>query len=382
MNKSSAAKERETERVAFFLPSLRGGGAEKVTVNLAKGLHERGIAVDLVLAKAEGPYLKQVPEGVRIVDLGTGRVVTALPKLVRYLRDNRPTALIAGISHCNVVAALARKLARVPLTLLAVEHSTLSRTKTTAKTLRSRFMSVFLQLVYPGVDRVVAVSQGVAIDLNEQLNLPKNKVAVVYNPIVDAELLELSRQPVDHPFLAADAPPVFLAVGRMTEPKDFATVLKAFAFVRKQRPCRLIVLGDGPDRPMLEGLAQELGISDDVSMPGFTDNPYAYMSRAAAFVLSSRYEGLPTVLVEALACGTTVIATDCPSGPREIVKDRVNGHLIPVGDEKMMASVLFEVIDGKPKPRHTAGTREADRALGIERFRLDTATDRYLDLLR
>jgi glycosyltransferase involved in cell wall biosynthesis len=371
MNASFDLQAASVRKIALFLPSLRGGGAERVTVNLAKGFLEKGFQVDLVLAKAEGPYLKQVPEGARVVDLGTGRVFKALIPLARYLRRERPWALIAGISHANVTAILASLFSRVRPKLLVVEHCTLSSATDHAVTLRARSMHLFMRLLYPLVDRVVAVSRGVKDDLMQTLGLPEKQIEVIYNPILDADLFSRAAEPVDHPWFQEDQPPVVLSVGRLEYPKDFATLLRAFAIVHRTIPCRCVILGEGPDRPQIEALAEELGVRDDLWMPGFVDNPYAYMSKSKVQVLSSHWEGLPTVLVEASACGTPILATDCPSGPREIIRHGDNGLLVPVGDEKSMAVALIEVLNGQLKAKRSS----------LSRFELSESTKKYLKVL-
>lgn len=333
------------DRVALFLPSLHGGGAERVMLTLAKGFAERGLSVDLVLARAEGPYLAEVPSSVHLVDLKAPRVLLALPSLVSYLRRERPRALISALDHANVLALWARALARVPVRVVVSVHNTLSLATSHAQNLRARWIPLCIRLFYPWADAVVAVSQGVAEDLIRLTGLPREKIEIIYNPVVTPELLAKAQEPLDHPWFAPGEPPVILGVGRLTEQKDFPTLIRAFALVRAQRPVRLMILGEGKDRPKLEALVRELGLQDDVALPGFVPNPFAYMVRAAVFVLSSRWEGLPTVLIEALACGTPVVSTDCPSGPREILEDGKWGRLVPVGDVDALADAIRMTLD-------------------------------------
>ncbi|BAZ25063.1 glycosyl transferase, group 1 family protein [Kalymmatonema gypsitolerans NIES-4073] len=330
-------------RIAFFIPNLHGGGAERVAVNLLKGMLEKDIPLDLVLASAEGPYLNQVPEQVRVVNLAAGRVLNAMLPLSNYLRQNKPSALLSQLGHANVVAALAKKLAGTKTRLVLVEHNTLSVSQ--SKLLRARFVPAFMKLLYPSAEAIVAVSQAVARDLESELGFEKGKVNTIYNPVVDQELITKAKTPLDHPWFKKGAPPVFLAVGRLTKQKDFSTLITAFALLRKQLLARLLILGEGESRTELEAMTKTLEIAEDVSMPGFVENPYAYMSRASAFVLSSRWEGLPTVLIEAMACGCPVIATDCPSGPREILEAGKYGHLVSVGDPVALSVAMSQVLE-------------------------------------
>ena len=332
-------------KIALFLPSLRGGGAERVMVNLARGFYDQGINVDLVLAKAEGPYLSEVPAGVRVIDLHSSRVLFSLPGLVRYLRRERPQSILSAMDHANIVAIWARKLSGVPCRVVVSVHSTLSRALMNIPNLRGYLMPNLIRIFYPLADAVVAVSNGVAEDFANITRLPRESIKVIYNPIVTPELLEKAKEAVEHPWFSRGEPPVILSVGRLTKAKDYPTLIRAFALVRRKYSARLMILGEGEERANLEALAQELGLQDDISLPGFVDNPYAYMARAAVFVLSSAWEGLPTVLIEAMAVGTPVIATDCPSGPREIASLTNACTLVAVGDPVTLSCSIIECIE-------------------------------------
>jgi glycosyltransferase involved in cell wall biosynthesis len=336
---------REDQRFAFLVPTLVGGGAERVTLNLAVEL-SRCSPVDLVLRSADGAFLKEVPEQIRIVDLGARRMLTSVPALARYLRRERPVAMLSALNYANVVAVWARALARTPTRLVLTEHNTLSSAVAGARTLRNRFMPWWIRASYGRAECIVAVSQGVADDLARTAGIPRRRIRVIYNPVVTPELRQKALAPIAHPWFEPGQPPVALAIGRLTAQKDFPTLLHAFQRVRQQRPARLLVLGEGPDREALETLVGTLGLGDDVALPGFVDNPYPYMREAAVFVNSARWEGLPTALIEALYCGTPIVATDCPSGPREILADGRHGRLVPMGDAAAIAAAITAVLEG------------------------------------
>jgi len=358
------------ERIALFLPSLRGGGAERVMVNLAWGFVERGLQVDLVLAKAEGPYLSQVPSKVRVVDLGARRMLHSLPGLIRYLRGEQPQAMLSALNHANIVAIWAKILSKVKTRLVVSEHNNLSQSTKNAPFMRAKLMPFLIRFFYPYADAVVAVSRGVAEDLIASTGLPPEKVKVIYNPVITPELFTKADEPLDHPWFGPGEPPVILGVGRLTKQKDFPTLIRAFAMVRKERPARLMILGEGEERPNLEALVRELGLEEDVALPGFVDNPYKYMKRAAMFVLSSRWEGLPTVLIEALALGTPVVSTDCPSGPREVLE----GHeelLVPVGDTNALACTILRLLENPYRAQ-----------IDVSPYTLAHAIDLYIEILR
>jgi glycosyltransferase involved in cell wall biosynthesis len=361
------------KHIALFLPSLRGGGAEKVMVNLALGFVEQGLKVDLVLAKAEGPYLSRVPEEVRVVDLGARRVLYSLPGLVRYLRRERPQAMLSALNYANIVAIWAKLLARVQTHLVVSERNTLSCSTQNASSVRVKLLPLLIKIFYPYADAVVAVSHGVAEDLITMTGLPMEKVKVIYNPVITPELFVKAEEPLDHPWFRPGEPPVVLGVGRLTKQKDFPTLIRAFALVRKERPARLMILGEGEERPKLETLARELGIEEDFVLPGFVENPYKYMKRASAFVLSSRWEGLPTVLIEALALGVPVISTNCPSGPAEILEHGKWGCLVPVGEPHLLARAILEILQNDVRiPSHKTAW---------ERFSKENAVIAYLQVL-
>jgi glycosyltransferase involved in cell wall biosynthesis len=233
------------------------------------------------------------------------------------------------------------------------------------------------RLSYPWAQGVIAVSEEAADDLARVLNVPRWQIHVIYNPTYDDALLERAKEPVEHAWFRSGEPPVILGVGRLTHQKDFATLLRAFARVRKEVVCRLVILGEGDERARLQALAEELGVRRDVDLPGFVENPYAYMARAAIFVLSSRYEGLPNVLIEALACGVPVVSTDCPSGPREILLDGDAGVLIPVGDHDKMAQEIIHVLWDQGRARRFV--LEGQEGLG--RFRPETCYYAHMKLI-
>lgn len=360
------------KRLALFVPSMRAGGAERVTLILAREIASRGHAVDLLLAQAEGPHLAEVHESVRVVDLKASRVMTSLPAVVRYLRQERPQALLSMMVHTNIVTLWACRLAGVSTRTVVSERVTLSWRTEHAKSKRGWLWPWLIRRFYSWADDIVAVANGVADDLVKVAGVPRADVRTIYNPIVRPELLEKARASLDHPWFKPGQPSVVLAAGRLTEQKGFTTLIQAFARARQSHPARLLILGEGEQRAVLETLVRELGLDDDVSLPGFEANPYPYMARAAVFVLSSRWEGLPGVLIEALACGAPLIATDCPSGPREILKDGEYGQLVPVGDIAAIAQAIELALDGKIPPPPEESRRP---------FELENVVNQYMEVL-
>lgn len=358
--------------IAFFLPSLCGGGAERVTVNLAEAITERGIPVHLVLAAAEGVFLDRLSPAIRVVDLRAGRVLRSMAPLARYLRRERPKVLVSSMGHANLVALWAGRLAGHVTPIVVTEHNTLSQEVERQSRLTGLLWPHLLGTFYRWADGVVAVSRGAADDLARTSGFPRDRIEVIYNPVIMPATMTQTRQPLDDPWFAPGQPPVIIGAGRLTRQKDFPALVRAFAEVRRRRPARLLILGEGDDRPALEALVAELGLAADVALPGFRDSALAYMAGSAVFVLSSSWEGLPTVLIEALAAGTRVVSTDCPSGPREILQDGRLGTLVPVGDVPALAAAILDALaqprGGVPPDALTPYTRDA-------------AVDHYLRLL-
>jgi glycosyltransferase involved in cell wall biosynthesis len=297
--------------------------------------------------------------------------LTGLPKLVAYLKRERPAVMLSAMKHANVTLLLAALLAHTGVPVIVSEHSTATVSLGLNPGIKSLVLRLFMKWLYPFAHSVVAVSAGVAEDIRRLLRLDSRRVSVIYNPIVDTKLLSLVEQPVSHPWLLEKTLPVVLSAGRLTAQKDFETLLRAFSVARQQRPMRLMILGEGELRGDLEAMVRNDGLNEDVALPGFVDNPYAYMRHADVFVLSSRWEGFGNVLVEAMACGVPVISTDCPSGPAEILEDGKWGRLVPVGDAESMAKAILDTLDDPgPSPK--------DRAM---EFSVERAANEYLKLL-
>lgn len=361
--------ERNERRVAFFLPSLAGGGGERVMLEIARHFVQHGFVVDVVITRRGGPLWESVPEHVRLINFQSWKTPTCLPKLIRYIRRERPAVLISAVELGNLTALLAKRFFTRRLRLIVSQH-----THFTAMYQHCGFMlRVALRLtalLLPAADTIVAVSSGVAEDLYRWLpRMTAGRVRIIPNPVVTPALVEQARLPVEHSWFDDPRTPVVLTVGRLViRYKDQPTLLKAFAEILKSRSAKLIVLGEGPDKAGLMDLAHQLGIQRSVDFVGFQPNPFAYMARAQIFVLSSLFEGLPTALIEAMACGVPVVATDCPGGLREILEGGKWGRLVPVGDWRLLARGILDTLDN-PVPadyltaraNHYSSTASGDR---------------------
>jgi len=360
-------------RLALFLPKLEDGGAENVMLQLSASFRARGHEVDLVVAVPGGPLEFRIPPNVRVVDLAATRAVAALPALVRYLRRERPRALLSTLEHSNIIATGAGKLALTGTRVVLREARVLLPPEQ-RNGWRTTALHLGMRGFYRAANAIVAVSKSVADSLRNDLGLPADRIHTIYNPVVTADLPQKAAAPLEDPWFAPGAPPVVLGVGRLVAQKDFPTLIRAFAKVRAQRPARLVILGEGEDRGALEALARQLGVGDDVRLPGFERNPFRYMQRATVFALSSVLEGLPGVLIQAMACGCRVISTDSPGGSREILEDGALGPLVKPGDVEGLAHGLATLL------------ADADRTPGrrsypLARFSERETVDEYLRVL-
>lgn len=375
-------------RVAFYLPSFERGGVERLVVNLSKELLARGTAVDVLIRDADEPMLAQLPARATVVELTGHRLVgrlvhrilpkhvanavASLPDYVGYLRRSDPDLLVS--MQTSPFAVLGARLARTDATVVVRESNTPSAATASPQHTVGRLAPLAKRLAYPRADRIVAVSADAGDDIAEWLGVPRDRIRVIYNPTSNEGVVADAEEPVSHPWYD-DGDPIVVSVGRFADQKDFETLLHAIE--QTDTEPRLVLVGDGDNREDLEALADRLDITDRISFVGYQDNPYPYMEGADLFVLSSHYEGLPNVVIEALTVGTPVVATDCPSGPREILLDGEGGHLVPVGDvNEMTAAIDRAFVD-------TEGTAERLRRAqeSLDRFTPEQAASAYLELI-
>jgi len=362
-------------RIALFLNAAMGGGAERIVIELGRWLAEHGHPVDLVLAERRGPLLDLVPESMRVVELGARSRLATLPSVLRfplasqpdlvrmlrrssvmrsllpfaaYLRREQPRALLTTMAKNALLSLFARHLADNDVRLVVREANVFSLQFAGDLSRTNRILRRLAESWYPRADAFIAISAGVADDLAATVGVSPDLISMIHNPVLAERIASQAREPLDDPWLKPGGPPVLVSAGRLTEQKDFETLLRAFALLRRERPVRLIVLGEGRKRSELEAMCGELEIEHDVSFPGFVRNPHAYIARAAVFVLSSTWEGFANVVGEALASGCAVVSTDCPSGPAEILDRGRYGTLVPPRDVAGLAKAIAATLDHPP----------------------------------
>ena len=382
-------------RIALVVPHLSHGGADLIVLNLARGLLERGHRVDILLLKELNTLEDQIPPearwtvlekkrihgfrdrvhlarrfGFRILKLLRTDLLGDARSLATYIDEEKPDCVLPSLPGAKSATLLALPFTRLNPVVIPTVHNVLMNTG-------RRFRKLY-SILFPAADRVVGVSDGVADSIALKIDFPREKIFRIYNPVVTKEIAELARAVPEHPWMSDDGPPVILGAGRLARAKDFPTLLRAFARISKNRDARLIILGEGRWRKRLEKMIRKLGIQESVSLPGWVSNPYAFMSRASLFALSSRYEGLPTVLIEAMACGCPCASTNCQAGASEILDEGRFGPLVPVGDHSALATAMGRVLDSPPE-KDTLLARAQD-------FSFDVSIDNYerliLDLVR
>ena len=397
--------------IAFFLPHFRPSGGVKVYLAIAIGLARRMHRVVLATCEPDGPLRSSLPPAIEVVPLVPSTPIRArlaplrapfltaaaflgpvtlepdlhpamlfVDALAGFLKAQEPCSLYSGGIYENAAAWLAKKASGARTRLVFSEHNTLTRHHPYGRGLRQLWLPPLVRRTYPDAAAIVAVSSALADDVARRNRLDRARIAVIHNPAVPEDIAARTAEPVAHPWFAKGAPPVILGAGRLSAAKDFQTLVRAFALVRAQREARLVILGAAKTAKktaksivQLQRLADDLGVGADLWLPGMVPNPLAFMARAGIYVLSSRQEGLPTVLIEALASGCPCVATDCPSGPQEILDGGRYGRLVPVGEPRAMADAILATLGAPP-----------DRAMCVraaERFRVTPAIDAYEALL-
>ncbi len=388
--------------IAVLQNGLRPGKTQGVLMGLAGELCGRGHRVDVVLPRTPNRGSSQSPHATRVVGLeavpilpatrtllrlpwrtlkhiapALGRTVPKpimrLSAMVRYLQESRPDVVLSAAPTLNLVALWAASQAGVDARVVVRQTKDLSPGTVTRKTPLQRGWPALTRYWYPRADRIVAVSNAVAEDLTRVAELPRERIAVIHDPIDMERIKALALEEVSEPWFGPGQPPVLVAVGKLVSRNDYSTLLRAVARVRATRDVRLVILGEGVERERLQKLVGQLEIANSVQMPGRCENPYKYMVRAAAVTYSAAWESFPRTLVEALSCGANVVSTDCHWGPADVLDHGAHGRLVPVANDKAFAAAVLAVLD-EPKEPQSLRRRASE-------FALAAVADRYLKIL-
>ena len=375
-------KNEKKIKIAFFIPTLGGGGAERNVINLLKNLDKKKYEISLVLGKRKGELMPEIPKDISVVNFGTCSSLRIFLKLIKYFRKTQTDIVVSALPKFNIISLLARKFSKFKIKIIITEHFAVSFLPIIARTFSHKFIARFLlfyfvKLVYPMAEAIVCVSQGVADDLLKFIPCEKNKIKVIYNPITNDRIYKMAKEPIAHSWFFDSKIPIVLSIGSLTKAKDYPNFLQAAKMVLQEKIARFVVLGAGAQKIKLKNIAHKLGISENVAFLGFQKNPYKYMKNADVFVLSSFKEGFGNVIVEAMACGTPVVSTNSPfSGPGEIIENKKNGILIPARDPKALSEAILELLSN-------SSLRKKIAAQGIRRaqnFSVDKSVREYQNL--
>lgn len=366
------------KKVMFFLPSLGGGGAERTVIQLANSFAEQGLNIHLGVCDLNGDKAKLLPEvspKIELVNFACGRVMNSITPLKLGLQAEQYDCLVATQTHTNIVAGIAKKLAGVNTRLIFREVSTPSK-NLKVQGIAKFVLKTLVNWTYPKAQQVVCVSKGVEADFREYYGYKKNNLSTIYNPVLDDAYFAKLEAPVSHRFFN-DTNKVILAVGRLTEAKNFGFLIRSFKALHDQHAdTRLIILGEGELRAEFETLIADLGLKDVVDLPGFDSNPYAYFKYASLFVLSSNWEGLPGVLIQALASKVKVVSTNCPSGPMEILHHAQFGLLVECNDQAGLTQAIQKAIF-----EDYVSYSDRDFEAHIQQFHKETVLKQYLHMM-
>lgn len=363
-------------RICIFFHRFDDGGAEKTTIRLANELAERENEVTIAVRYDSGPLRKLVGRKVSVFDMDlpkNGKLIKNI-RNVRILRDlmnsGQYDVIMAVTSEMAEVAAVAHVSVGRRIPLVAVLHSTLSVEKTSFRAVRHSLHG-FFDSQY---DSVIAVSEAVRRDYLKSCRSDPEKVVTIYNPLVDENMIRLSEIRPDHPWLAADRSfRTLLMVGRLSYPKNHALMFRTLKLLLYEGDYRLILLGNGELYEELQKLAAGMELSSKIDFAGYSDNPFGYMAYCDCLILSSHYEGLPSVLVEGLACGSPIVSVDCPSGPSEILDDGRYGILVRPDSEEALRDGIIQAV-------HSRSDRDMLRKRARD-FSIDGSVDMYESVL-
>jgi glycosyltransferase involved in cell wall biosynthesis len=348
------------------------GGIGRTVTNLSNTFHSLGYRAEILLDGDEFPYAGQVCQEVKIRSLKTRDRIGGIPHLASYCRQHKPAVILTPFVQLTALAVRTRLFLKSAPRIFVVVHNTYSTYFMGYDEKRRNRRIKHMKQYYPKCDGIIAVSDGVARDFSSFTAIPESSITTIYNPVVTDELIRKSKEQPEHPWFQPGQPPVLLTLGRLVESKNLDVTIDAFTHIRKELNCRLVILGDGPHRNTLESQAKQTPCPDDILFMGHQDNVFGFIKNASAVVLASRFEGLPTILIESMALGTPLVSTDCPHGPSEILENGRLGALVPIGDPTALARAILFTLNNPLDPEVLISS--------AERFRDTVVARDYLDL--
>lgn len=363
--------------ITFFIPNLQIGGAERTVVRLSNKLTELDHNVEVVVTTDQGELKSEFNREVDIINLGVKTipnigVLSSVPHLIKFFKNSSPDIFVSFMKHSNIAALIAHQFVPGAGPIIISERNPPSQTLNNNHKLRKVTILSLMKICYPHADAITSLSNGVAKDLAACIDIDSRNIQTIYNPVYNSKLVGMMNEEVHHRWFENNDLKTVIGVGTLKPQNDFSTLISAFSMVIKRRDARLIIVGEGEQRNELETLVQRLGLEQVVELPGQINNPFPYMKEASLFVSSSAWEGFGNVIVEAMACGCPVVATDCLSGPREILQDGEYGPLVPVGQPDKMADAIITTLDNPPSSK-----KLVERA---QTFSADRITKEYISL--
>lgn len=364
-------KATKKTKITFALASLLGGGIQKATLQLIKQLLSNGYPVRLIVVNGDGPFRDEIPNECEFFDLKAKRTLYTTLKFGAILLKTRPLYLISSQTHLNTLLIILRIFIGYPRKLIVCEHIAFNENIVKSKNILERFRPLLMRLFYPLASNIVAVSTSVQQSIKKYTGI-KNNIHIIHNGVNINEITELSEATTEHPWLHQKDKKIILGIGRLTPQKNFAELIHAFSLLKGQQ-YYLIILGDGPELVQLKKLSFQLNVNTRVDFPGFIKNPFPFLASADLFVLSSKWEGFANVVLEALACGTPIVATDCPGGPSDILDGKSFAKIVPVNDLLKMASAIKELL--------TVEFEKSEIAVYAKNFNILNTSQNYLNLI-
>ena len=360
------------EKLAIFISSFRGGGAEKVAVNLANEFVKCGKSVEIITISNDGPLKVNVSKKVKIISFNKSRAIYALPNLITYLRSEKPSAILTVMDHINIIGILGNLLSQSNTKICISIHTNLHYEFIKNSSAKKKAMLFFIKSLYQKAHKIISVSKSGAKDISMIANIPIDKIDVIYNPILSDDFFKISNKKVEDKWINTVKLPLVISAGRLSEEKDFITLIRAFKLVLNEIDCRLMIFGEGDQKSKLECEIKKLGLCSKIKLKGFVDNLPAYINHSDLFVMTSKVEGFGNVLVEAMALNVPIVSTDCPTGPREILEN--SDCLASVGDVEGVAKKMLDSLKGGKALNYSP-----DR---VNDFNINSIVNSYLNLLR
>jgi glycosyltransferase involved in cell wall biosynthesis len=369
---SYVTSQRDGRVIALFLQDLDGGGAERAIVALAGEIKKHGHDVDLVVGDANSDYRSEVSPAVNVVDFATRSRVSILFRLIAYLRHRKPGVVMSALDTANILLLIAARFSGHKGRTIICQRAVVAASQNELALGRRILMRFFQRVYFPRADALISNSYAAANDVQRLLGVSADKVFTIHNAIDVDRINRLASEPIKDHFIRKNQAPLIVSVGSFTERKDMGTLIKAFEMVKAQRQVSLVIIGKGPERKKIEALISNLGLNENVHLPGFDTNPYKWIAAATVFVSSSTGEGFPNVIAEALALGRPIVATDCAGDTAELLGHGKWGRLVPVGDPERMAEGILASLDDPNSP--DGRIRAAD-------FSSSVITSAYLNVL-